>query len=502
MVQVSKIGAFLMKVLVIIFFIFAFVLFAKVLTSSSRAQAAESLYTPSYCLGAWENPSHASGGRDLEAGASYEDFSHVNAAFLASDSAALIFCGYFSVEPRDGPPNTAHISFSWAANPVHVPPSSFVSTSSPDLISVDNEALPAVIDISEPATDVAPLQIHEATSSEVQNEIEMVDSEVGSKDPDSKNTQTTENPAQEMELDSPIIFPAETPVSTIAPTLNSAAWDFIRYFTPAVSAQESGIEILRVSYSFDGVHWHVSNTATKESLTGFRADIPVSTWQELDNLQIMIIPLSLGERPDVYIDAVELTVDSDVSLAEIVSDGVGTALSFVDKLAQVLTDFSAVPTKEQTVLSSNPNAANFALGSTTHLSQRLVFDLGELVLPVVDDLPWYSDSFKESLPERKFTTPRVVLSEGGSRMTVSGACHREYFVILMYRDTDDYYNNPQNFTSNFAGPCVAGMFTHDMSHVPVDTPDGIYYLLVAEQGAVTPWVPASRLLQVRISHTH
>jgi hypothetical protein len=115
----------------------------RIMTSSRIAEAATDTYYPSFCLGGWDKPRHASGPVETGNGGDPNAFTLDNSAFLASDISSQIFCGYFPIEHRDNPPASAEIRLVWnfvgahePATPPAVPaPEASTSTSSEESIS-------------------------------------------------------------------------------------------------------------------------------------------------------------------------------------------------------------------------------------------------------------------------------------------------------------------------------------------------------------------------------
>lgn len=83
-------------------------------------------------------------------------------------------------------------------------------------------------------------------------------------------------------------------------------------------------------------------------------------------------------------------------------------------------------------------------------------------------------------------------------MVFSGNCRKDYFVVLAFRQSGDYAENPRNFVYNKAFPCQSGNYHYELKDLSVDTEEGIYYFMVAEEGLRGPWQPITALQPVRI----
>jgi hypothetical protein len=134
------------------------------------------------------------------------------------------------------------------------------------------------------------------------------------------------------------------------------------------------------------------------------------------------------------------------------------------------------------------------------LVKKLSYRIAGSPVETTQNLPWYEDDVRNMyILKDKLPDPRYELSGDGMTLTVSGECRSPYFVLLTYRGTDDYIERPQTFASNYAGSCSGGTFSYTMSHLPIDTPRDVYYLLIGEQGDRGPWIPVTNLLPIEIS---
>lgn len=98
--------------------------------------------------------------------------------------------------------------------------------------------------------------------------------------------------------------------------------------------------------------------------------------------------------------------------------------------------------------------------------------------------------------------PSITTDATAKMMTVRGSCSSAYFVILLYKNIDDYADNPSSYVLNRAYACTNGAYSYDIRDLPETLSSGEYYLLVGEQGDSGPWVPITALAPVSISHNH
>lgn len=97
-------------------------------------------------------------------------------------------------------------------------------------------------------------------------------------------------------------------------------------------------------------------------------------------------------------------------------------------------------------------------------------------------------------------TPRIDNATGV--MQVSGSCSNTYYVILLFKNQDDYARDPKSYILDKAFPCENGSFTYAISDLPSSLADGTYYLLVGEEGDKGPWAPITGLTEVTINRNH
>jgi len=95
-----------------------------------------------------------------------------------------------------------------------------------------------------------------------------------------------------------------------------------------------------------------------------------------------------------------------------------------------------------------------------------------------------------------------VIDNASGTMHLSGSCNNIYFVILLFRDPEDYARDPQSFILNKAFPCIGGSFTYDIADLPDSLPNGTYYLLVGAEGDRGPWTPITSLTEITLSRNH
>jgi hypothetical protein len=85
-------------------------------------------------------------------------------------------------------------------------------------------------------------------------------------------------------------------------------------------------------------------------------------------------------------------------------------------------------------------------------------------------------------------------------MHVSGSCSDAYFVVLLFKNQNDYADDPSSYIVNRAYPCVAGAYSYSISELPFGLKDGTYYLLIGQQGERGAWTPITGLTEISINN--
>jgi hypothetical protein len=84
-------------------------------------------------------------------------------------------------------------------------------------------------------------------------------------------------------------------------------------------------------------------------------------------------------------------------------------------------------------------------------------------------------------------------------LSFSGACASKYYVVLLYKNADDYDVNPRRYILNKAFKCENNSYSYSISSLPDSLTNGTYYLMVAEQGDEGGWTPITTLTPIDIN---
>lgn len=501
--------------------------------TKQQVSAASSRLYPSYCLGGWQNPQNAGGEPSLSQNAGDSEFNGSNSAVL-DKSVAQIFCGYFPTDSRTNPPDKVSLHLSWS---IQVPPQA-----QQDILPPSEEAVSA--STTPDATSGQP---------EPKSNPQPVDPVLTVPDTAPPAVQPVSPPQEEQVSPDPSPAPGQN--SPAGSNSDGQAQSFWEKLIPAARAQEMSADelsqalqrqsipengavpasgFLQISYSFNGNDWIFLNRINAGNWKNFTQDIPVANWQDLQNLQIAIAAApSLDAQPAVYLDGLWLEVEYDRTFTEALSDmgnavtdTVGTLADdmsgaiqeVTDTVQEALTDQPAqqdeqtattTPEMAQATSSDQQLLDPEILGQATPTPEvikerKLLFTAGQNAAPAQKLLPWYSRDDIRRLGGEKVLAgtagqlPRLVQSADKKSLSVSGGCSKNYFVVLLYRDRDDYLNNPASYVVNSAYKCERGSFSFNLNKLSPDLPDGKYYLLIAEEDANTTWVPVSQLIEVQV----
>lgn len=515
-------GTVAWRALAIIASLGIFLVAGRVLLGGTEVRAAMDTYYPQFCLGGWEHPRAASGEPETSAGDSADAFTSGNAAFLAPDVSAQIFCGYFPVEEREHPPVSARIRLVWhldgaAADAVsgslpQPAPAPAPAAATEDATNSDETDVPAQEALPDTATTPAPANDTEHPGSPAADTAPSVPATP----PETPAAQETPAPATQGDTPAPSAAPDTAPPS--APAADSptsflsgashvaAAW--IRAHTPLAYAQSSSAESMalslsdwfEVSYSLDGVRWHSIGRVNATNWRDFTVSVPLSSWQDLRDVQIMVAALpSLTDRPSAYLDGMELRVETDPTLAESASAAVGAAGDLLDSAVDAV--LSLLPGRDEPTspeFASAPVAPEPAPAPKAK-KRVLQFTVRGTPLPTSSRLPWQTEDAQDEIASTTLTViPDIARSDDGRSFIVSGSCSSAYAVVIAYPEADDYREHPRNALVNVATPCESGHYTFNLGLLPDSTRSGTLYLLIGAQGETGTWTPASALIPITI----
>jgi hypothetical protein len=95
-------------------------------------------------------------------------------------------------------------------------------------------------------------------------------------------------------------------------------------------------------------------------------------------------------------------------------------------------------------------------------------------------------------------TPTLSADDTNGALDISGSCNDPYFVVLLYKNQEDYDAHPTSYIFNKAFDCQNGTYQYSLKDLPKTLADGTYYLLIGGQGDKGSWAPISALMPVTI----
>ncbi len=450
--------------------------FFKTSTRAPQVKADSAVYYPSTCLAGWQNPQNASAQSEIPAGdTNPSDFTTNNSAFLASSTAAQIFCGYFPVDSHTNPPSKVTVTFNWAIGSVQAPPIQTSSTTSQTSPVQTSSGGDGSLSSSSGLIIATSTGFTVATSTDTS-------SDPGTTSPTTPAVEDT-TPA-----------PTDSSASSSAPT--SFLYKIIDAFTTKALADSSGFSqnaFFQISYTTDGTNWTPAGTVSQGNFIGYSIVVPVSSWDDLKNLQVKVETLpTVSGKPDVYLESVSLNVNYNGALSDFLSQGVDTVNNAANAAADAINAI-VQPTVPVTPAPPAPPEMKWI--------KKMSFDFGANQIATRKDLPWYPSDISKARIKHPFDA-RLSLKKNidASSLVVSGTCDAPNFVVLIYRNVDDYINRPASFLYNAANPCDAnGAFSFDISKLTTSIPDGSYYLLVGSEGSAGTWIPISPVVPITIN---
>lgn len=277
---------------------------------------------------------------------------------------------------------------------------------------------------------------------------------------------------------------------------------------------------------------------TDTALTSVVADIqqetiPVDTLvQSQDSTEAPSVQDTFDSQKAVLGDALEsttnpettMTTDSDVLVIPLVETEAATTqesislevaptestgseevaiedLETLDVVAEVTADEAQTPLSDESI-PANESATRNENQTPVSLAElepeaEYVFALSGKSIPTKSKVK-RADG-KEMREETVVTALAPVIDNVHGTVSVSGECANVYYVVLLYKNATDYDANPSSYIVNRAYPCENGSYSYAIDELPSSLANGIYYLLVGEQGERGSWSPITGLTEISIN---
>lgn len=533
------------------FVVLVFILFPlKNGTALKKADADSLDVYPGNCLGGWQDPSSAAGPPDGV-------FAELD------DTQAQLFCGSFEGSDQSQQPQAVTLYFSWNVTfPGTATTTTTTSTGSGDTSwtsildsTTSTTATPSStasssssgssesgVGASSTATTTVPTATTTASSSPssqvgspAATSTDMSEENDGaSSTPLAAPSVTTTTDDTSSQGDAAVSSTASAPASPPSPAptdgsstslLNEIFREPFALLARQALADSSGTvasdtppsdAFLDVSYSVDGVTWQDLGDVDAENWQNFSVTIPVSSWSDINSLQIRLTPLLTADPPTIDLDSMWLEVDYDSSITDIIQQStddtlnalsdIGTAIDNTlsdilpgnasDTQSEDLSDATTSPPQAQPQI--QPQSAPAVPRYSFQASGGTSIDAEDLSWVPAEDLKNYDAS---ATAADNGTLPTVTVV-GGSAIRVAGTCSEAYYTILLFANQSDYSTNPASALLNVAEPCVGGSFaqTIEDSDLPPQLASGTYYLVVANQPAKGPWQPFPQIYPITIGN--
>jgi hypothetical protein len=430
---------------------------------------------PNECAGEWRNLTNAAGTTDMTEATDASLFAEDNSAVLDANAKGDIMCDHFAVPDPQGKILRAKLHLAWTFKDGVVAPTADPITPAP------TETDPVV------PTDVSP------------------------SDPSS-----TETPAPTIDVPAD---PASDTAPVPTPIEESAPQAWLRNIIPYAHAAGPDItaslvfngikDFLTIEYSIAGGPW--------QSIDNAGLEIPVRSWSDINAMKVRIhrLPTDIANAPTVYLGGMWL----EAKYVE--GDGSGVELGWSSDQAQpdpepmTLTEtavdlMSEIPGAIQDLVTDDtPTVAIDSEGDASASGNNQASAAEEYLPPDVPPHPDFTFSLGKTLPVElpKTVSPLTALVSGaidtsktssdvsvhaemlGQGLTLEGSCSKQYFVVLVFADPDDYRTDPSRAVFNRALPCQDGRYSYTMhsDDLPGSLSDATYYLMAGEQDDETEW---------------
>ena len=534
----KRVGGFVAAGIFLVFFLL--VMFPARHSALLQKAKADSLDAyPTVCLGGWQNPHNAAGAPGVQPRG--DSFSSANSAVLSGTS-AQIFCGNFQSDDQSQPPSVVTLRFSW--NVI------FASQATSSVATdTDSQAWSSVLDASNTVILTGATGQSGASASSVPPTIPATptDNAVATTTSTDAGTQNETTVPSALTATSSIMIPdvaSSTPTSSAgateqdgtasssvqSATINSASssssvpdqsqgpatsnqsstslWEMAfeksfamlisKTYADASDTSAGPADFLDVSYSLDGQTWQDLGQVNADNWKNFSVTIPVTSWDDINTLQIQLSPIPSVDMPAIYLDSAWLHVDYGTTFTGVLQQGANLALNAINSLSDAVNGAMDSAARALTnALSSKTssvqpqNSQNVSPVSPPH---RHTFQVSNTLPFNVNNPQWLPPSgvkgYDTSVATSSAATPTITLSDQNT-IRVSGICSSYYYTILLFRNQTDYKVNPAAAVFNEAVPCTNGNFNETFSDAdfPPNLASGTYYFMVASQGLTGTWIP-------------
>lgn len=471
-----------------------------IILGSSRLVKADLFYFYSpLCLGSWAHVRNAEGESQVPLGGNTTDFNNSNSAIL-KNSSGQIFCGKFE-SPNLPEGNIRGVTLKLSLAIQHEQSPQFIPQDLNNGNILDSEVDQSgtfIIDTS----DLQGTIEESVEESEPKPEPEITEVESPSPTPES-----TPAPAPTQEsTPGPTLEPTPTP-STPTPSPEEPKSEIINppileeaqpenptsFFDNIFStahAQEDIVErplnlddLLSIQYTLDGENWIELGRITAYNWNDLSFKIPISSVDQINQLQISLISLPTADSAaTIYLDSLWLEAETDSAVIELAGNILETILETLT-LQNLTNDSEVAPSPEpKETKPVKIKEYNFDIGGSEKVD---------------DELEWYTHEDIRKLEKTSKQDRNIDIStkDGSKSLVVSGSCKDKFYVVLLYRNREDYSKNPSSAVYNSAFECD-GAINHRLE--TENLTGGDYWLLIGEQGDAGTWIPVSDLRKISL----
>lgn len=464
----------------------AIIIIPLIILGSSQLVKADLFYFYSpLCLGSWAYVKNVEGESQIPRGGSVSDFNNSNSAIL-KNSGGQIFCGKFeSSNLPDGNIREVTVRLSLAIQ--EDKPAQFIPQDLDNGNILESETDQSGVFIIE-----TPIPNDEVKESGVETE-ELKTKEIETtQEPESEPTPTPEEVMEQTpETELPKIEPTPSPESVPSVQPEPLTSFFNKIFGIAHAQEETPEaplnldDLLSVRYTLDGENWVELGRITAYNWNDLSFKIPISSLDQISQLQISLVSLpTIDSMVTIYLDSIWLEAETDSTVVEFVGNIFETILETVT-LQNLVSNEEVAPSPEpKETKPVKVKEYNFDIGGSEKVD---------------DELEWYTrediKKLDKLLNNKQDRNIDVSTKDSSRNLVISGSCKDKFYVVLLYRNRDDYTKNPSSAVYNSAFECD-GTINYRLETENIT--GGDYWLLIGEQGNTGTWIPISDLRKISL----
>ncbi len=202
-------------------------------------------------------------------------------------------------------------------------------------------------------------------------------------------------------------------------------------------------------------------------------------------------------------DNADLPDDQVSDLEEDNNDSDSLEIEITPLPDEVVEEEVIIEAEEEVIENIMPTVVSVAQFKTDEFepNKEFTFELAGKKIPTKEDPDWTKVQGEgvDEISKQVGKSPAISLDDTIGALEVSGACSDPYFVVLIYRNPEDYDKSPSSYIFNKAESCVNGSYFYSISSLPKSLESGKFYLLIAGQGESGPWKPISALVPITIN---